>query len=308
MNKLLNTLLEVRLEEKKDKRVIDGYNLTFTDARIAKIYKNISNALISIDSATKEKDDIIQEISLVIVECTPRFLENKNITVEELIAEVAAAKSEVAAKYFSYLNIKAVGAIKDKYKVTKDENKKVIEEVFFKDIINGNFSEDQIADKLNMDSISCGSYSNFISWLKENGHKFLTNKQMKYLNDDMIDFTKDQHYKMRKNIAKRVLKYLNMNEYSTSNIKKMELMNQVNILESINSENFNINLKANLDAPIVNDIIYSDLFTFAELKEITSFYNNVSSKLSFNLTLKILLAIENKKCELLNKIEKKANR
>ena len=308
MNKLLNTLLEVRLEEKKDKRVIDGYNLTFTDARIDKIYKNISNALISIDSATKEKDDIIQEISLVIVECTPRFLENENITVEELIAEVAAAKSEVAAKYFSYLNIKAVGAIKDKYKVTKDENKKVIEEVFFKDIINGNFSEDQIADKLNMDSISCGSYSNFISWLKENGHKFLTNKQMKYLNDDMIDFTKDQHYKMRKNIAKRVLKYLNMNEYSTSNIKKMELMNQVNILESINSENFNINLKANLDAPIVNDIIYSDLFTFAELKEITSFYNNVSSKLSFNLTLKILLAIENKKCELLNKIEKKANK
>ena len=95
-----------------------------------------------------------------------------------------------------------------------------------------------------------------------------------------------------------------MNEYSTSNIKKMELMNQVKILESINSENFNIKLKANLDAPIVNDIIYSDLFTFAELKEITSFYNNVSSKLSFNLTLKILLAIENKKCELLNKIEK----
>ncbi|MDK0892248.1 hypothetical protein P5F41_05325 [Clostridium perfringens] len=308
MKKLLNTLLEVRLEEKKDKGVIDGYNLTFTDPRINKIYKNISNALISIDSASKEKDDIIQEISLVIVECTPRFLENENITVEELIAEVAAAKSEVAAKYFSYLNIKAVGAIKDKYKVTKDENKKVIEEVFFKDIINGNFSEDQIADKLNMDSISCGSYSNFISWLKENGHKFLTNKQMKYLNDDMIDFTKDQHYKMRKNIAKRVLKYLNMNEYSTSNIKKMELMNQVNILESINSENFNINLKANLDAPIVNDIIYSDLFTFAELKEITSFYNNVSSKLSFNLILKILLAIENKKCELLNKIEKKANK
>ncbi len=308
MKKLLNTLLEVRLEEKKDKGVIDGYNLTFTDPRINKIYKNISNALISIDSASKEKDDIIQEISLVIVECTPRFLENENITVEELIAEVAAAKSEVAAKYFSYLNIKAVGAIKDKYKVTKDENKKVIEEVFFKDIINGNFSEDQIADKLNMDSISCGSYSNFISWLKENGHKFLTNKQMKYLNDDMIDFTKDQHYKMRKNIAKRVLKYLNMNEYSTSNIKKMELMNQVNILESINSENFNINLKANLDAPIVNDIIYSDLFIFAELKEITSFYNNVSSKLSFNLTLKILLAIENKKCELLNKIEKKANK
>ncbi|BDC01860.1 TPA: hypothetical protein ACF2DS_002422 [Clostridium perfringens] len=304
MKKLLNTLLEVRLEEKKDKGVIDGYNLTFTDPRINKIYKNVSNALISIDSASKEKDDIIQEISLAIIKHTPRFLENENITIEELIIEITAAKSGVAAKYFGYLNIKVVGSIKDKYKITNIESKKVIEEVFFKDIINGNFSEEQIADKLSMDYISYGSYSNFILWLKENGHKFLTNKQREYLENDMIGFTKDKHYKMRKNIAKRVLKYLNMNEYSTSNIKKMELMNQVKILESINSENFNIKLKANLDAPIVNDIIYSDLFTFAELKEITSFYNNVSSKLSFNLTLKILLAIENKKCELLNKIEK----
>lgn len=304
MNKLLNTLLEVRLEEKKDKRVIDGYNLTFTDVRINKIYKNVSKSLISTDSATKEKDDIIQEISLVIVEYTPRFLENENITVEELIAEVTAPKSQLAAKYFAYLNIRIVGAVKDKYKVTKDENKKVVEEVFFKDIINGNFSEEQIADKLNIDYISCGSYSNFISWLKENGHKFLTNKQMKYLNDDMNGFTKDQHYKMRKNIAKRVLKYLNINEYSTSNIKKMELINQINILESINSKNFFKNLKANLDTHIVNELIYSELFTFSELKEITSFYNGISSKLSLKLALKIVLVIENKKCELLNKIEK----
>ena len=308
MNKLLNTLLEVRLEEKKDKGVIDGYNLTFTDARIAKIYKNVSNALISIDSASKEKDDIIQEISLAIIEYTPVFLEREAATVDELITEVGAAKSELAAKYFAYLNIRVVGAVKDKYKVTNVDKEKSIEEVFFTDVIKGNYSEEQIADKLNMDSISCGSYSNFILWLKENGHKFLTNKQIKYLNDDMIGFTKDQHYKMRKNIANRVLKYLNMNEYSIGNIKKIELMNQVKILESINSESFNINLKANLDTPIVNELIYSELFTFAELKEITSFYNDISSKLSLKLALKIVLVIENKKCELLNKIEKKTNR
>ncbi|WP_368236403.1 hypothetical protein [Clostridium perfringens] len=308
MNKLLNTLLEVRLEEKKDKGVIDGYNLTFTDARIAKIYKNVSNALISIDSASKEKDDIIQEISLAIIEYTPVFLEREAATVDELITEVGATKSELAAKYFAYLNIRVVGSVKDKYKVTNVDKEKSIEEVFFTDVIKGNYSEEQIADKLNMDSISCGSYSNFILWLKENGYKFLTNKQIKYLNDDMIDFTKDQHYKMRKNIANRVLKYLNMNEYSTGNIKKIELMNQVKILESINSESFNINLKANLDTPIVNELIYSELFTFAELKEITSFYNDTSSKLSLKLALKIVLVIENKKCELLNKIEKKTNR
>ena len=308
MNKLLNTLLEVRLEEKKDKGVIDGYNLTFTDARIAKIYKNVSNALISIDNASKEKDDIIQEISLAIIEYTPVFLEREAATVDELITEVGAAKSELAAKYFAYLNIRVVGAVKDKYKVTNVDKEKSIEEVFFTDVIKGNYSEEQIADKLNMDSISCGSYSNFILWLKENGHKFLTNKQIKYLNDDMIGFTKDQHYKMRKNIANRVLKYLNMNEYSTGNIKKIELMNQVKILESINSGSFNINLKANLDTPIVNELIYSELFTFAELKEIISFYNDTSSKLSLKLALKIVLVIENKKCELLNKIEKKTNR
>ncbi|EGT3617263.1 hypothetical protein FHH43_13710, partial [Clostridium perfringens] len=111
MNKLLNILLEERLEEKKEKKVINGYNLTFTDARINKIYKNVINALISIDSASKEKDDIIQEISLAIIEYTPRFLENENITIEELITEVGAAKSELAAKYFTYLNIKTIGTV-----------------------------------------------------------------------------------------------------------------------------------------------------------------------------------------------------
>lgn len=303
MNKLLNTLLEVRLEEKKDKGVIDGYNLTFTDARIAKIYKNVSNALISIDSASKEKDDIIQEISLAIIEYTPVFLEREAATVDELITEVGAAKSELAAKYFGYLNIRVVGAVKDKYKVTNVDKEKSIEEVFFTDVIKGNYSEEQIADKLNMDSISCGSYSNFISWLKENGHKFLTSKQREYLDNNMIGFTDKQNFDFRRNIAKRVLKYLNMNEYSTSNIKKIELMNQINILKSISSKNFNINLKENLDAPIVNDIIYSDLFSFEELKEITSLYNGVSSNLSFKLTLKVIFAIENKICELRNRIE-----
>ncbi|TGY46743.1 hypothetical protein [Clostridium perfringens] len=94
-----------------------------------------------------------------------------------------------------------------------------------------------------------------------------------------------------------------MNEYSTSNIKKIELMNQVNILESINSKNFFQNLKSNLDIPIVNELIYSELFTFAELKEITSFYNDITATLPLNLIIKILLVIENKKYELLNRIE-----
>lgn len=113
----------------------------------------------------------------------------------------------------------------------------------------------------------------------------------------MIGFTAKQNFDFRNNIAKRVLKYLNMNQYSTSNIKKIELLQQIDILSSVNGnfentksadcKEFYINLKANLDAPIVNDIIYSDKFTFEELKEITELYNGTSNNLSLRLTSKI---------------------
>ncbi len=304
MERLINVFIEERNKEKNEKGgLIDGLNLKIKDPRINNIYKNVSNALISVDNATKEKDDIIQELLLAVWEVTPVFLANMETSLEELLEAIKKENNELAAKYFTYLNIRAVGAVKDKYKVTNVDKEKSIEEVFFTDVIKGNYSEEQIADKLNIDSISYGSYSNFIAWLKENGHKFLTNKQIQYLQNDMINYTDKQNFDFRKNITKRVLKYLNMNEYSTSNIKKIELMNQVNILESINSKNFFQNLKSNLDIPIVNELIYSELFTFAELKEITSFYNDITATLPLNLIIKILLVIENKKYELLNRIE-----
>ncbi|EOT2960271.1 hypothetical protein ACSXAB_14610 [Clostridium perfringens] len=64
MERLINVFIEERNKEKGG--LIDGLNLKIKDPRINNIYKNVSNALISVNNATKEKDDIIQELVLAI--------------------------------------------------------------------------------------------------------------------------------------------------------------------------------------------------------------------------------------------------
>ena len=298
MERLINVFIEERNKEKGG--LIDGLNLKIKDPRINNIYKNVSNALISVNNATKEKDDIIQELVLAIWEVTPVFLANMETSLEELLEAIKKENNELAAKYFTYLNIRAVGAIKDKYKVTNNEKKKVVDEIFFKDIISGKFKEDEIADRLNLNNINIEHATSFLTWLKANGNSFLTRKQISYLNNGLIG-TPTQNYKMKKNISKRVLKYIAINDYSTSNIKKLELLDKVNILNNI-INNFDT-LKEYIDTNVVNNLIYSELFSFKELKEITSYIKGDYS-LDYSLKDKIINIIISKRNELLKIIEK----
>ncbi|HFD2044032.1 TPA: hypothetical protein ACF2DM_000843 [Clostridium perfringens] len=106
---------------------------------------------------------------------------------------------------------------------------------------------------------------------------------------------------MKKNISKRVLKYIAINDYSTSNIKKLELLDKVNILNNI-INNFDT-LKEYIDTNVVNNLIYSELFSFKELKEITSYIKGGYS-LDYSLKDKIINIIISKRTELLKIIEK----
>lgn len=301
MERLINVFIEKRNQEKNEKGgLIDGLNLKIKDPRINNIYKNVSNALISVNNATKEKDDIIQEVVLAIWEVTPVFLANMETSLEELLEAIKKENNELAAKYFTYLNIRAVGAVKDKYKVTNDEKKKVVDEIFFKDVITGNFKEDEIADRLNLNNINIEHATSFLTWLKANGKSFLTRKQLSYLDNGLIG-TPTQNYKMKKNISKRVLKYIAINDYSTSNIKKLELLDKVNILDNIIND-FDT-LKEYIDTNIVNNLIYSELFSFKELKKVTSY---IKSNYSLDSTIKdkITNILMIKRNELLKIIEK----
>lgn len=301
MERLINVFIEERNKQKNENGgLTDGLNLKIKDPRINNIYKNVSNALISVDNATKEKDDIIQELLLAMWEVTPVFLANMETSLEELLEAIKKENNELAAKYFTYLNIRAVGAVKDKYKVTKDEKKKVVDEIFFKDVISGNFKEDEIADRLNLNNINIEHATSFLTWLKANGNSFLTRKQMNYLYNGLIGTT-TQVYKMKKNISKRVLKNIAINDYSTSNIKKLELLDKVNILDNIIND-FDT-LKEYIDTNIVNDLIYSESFLFKELKEIT-LYINCKSSLDAIIKDKITNMLIIKRNKLLKHIEK----
>ncbi|HAT4229614.1 hypothetical protein [Clostridium perfringens] len=67
MERLINVFIEERNKQKNENGgLTDRLNLKIKDPRINNIYKNVSNALISVDNATKEKDDIIQELVLAI--------------------------------------------------------------------------------------------------------------------------------------------------------------------------------------------------------------------------------------------------
>ncbi|MDG6877516.1 hypothetical protein Cp4448_01901 [Clostridium perfringens] len=123
---------------------------------------------------------------------------------------------------------------------------------------------------------------------------------MNYLYNGLIGTT-TQVYKMKKNISKRVLKNIAINDYSTSNIKKLELLDKVNILDNIIND-FDT-LKEYIDTNIVNDLIYSESFLFKELKEIT-LYINCKSSLDAIIKDKITNMLIIKRNKLLKHIEK----
>lgn len=313
MNNIINLLFKKKEQQRNGKILYPGFNLEPKDPRAIKmlevLYSKVKKA-IRYDYKPKEidiKDEVIQEICLGLCKFTPKFASKNNVTIEEIGQALKAEKNILAAKYWTYVNKSITGAIKDKYKIVniEEEEKEEIEEVFFMDLIKGNLSEQEIADHLNTKN---NEYENgatsfsFNDWFKKNKKDILTKAQLKFLEANGEGYSDQQKYQFRENMKKRLLKAINK-EFSTTNLKKIELMKQIEIFDDIlKSTNLITSLKSNLDVPCIMDVIYSKQFKFKELKEITALYNNVTSKLNFNLLIKLVIALDIQRAKLIEKV------
>lgn len=303
MDKIINYLLkENETMRGKDNKSIISYNLTFKDYRIQAIYKSINNALISIDSATKEKDDIIQEIFLGLWKYTPVFLENEGITAAELLIAVKDPNSnEMAAKYFGYIKIKIVYMVKNTYHVTNVEEKKQIDEIFFMDLITNKEvrkeGEEAVADYIAYNNITVGKDLRFKEWLIRNGQDILTKNQLDYLENRIGENNKDD-YNYRERISERILKAYGELEYNNRYIKKLEYVDTINILEDIlNSKCFYRKLREYKDEDVLIDFITGKNFnnkylSLEESKELTALLNEEIDELNIDFLIKLMIAID----------------
>lgn len=313
----MNTILKILFKEKEtknnDKGAYTCFNLEPKDPRAIKmlntLYFKVKKA-IKYDYKPKEidiKDEVIQEICLGLCEFTPKFVAKNNVTIEEIGQALQKENDVLAAKYWTYINLAISGAIKDKYKIVnpEKEDKKEIEEVFFLDHVKDALNEDAAADYLNTKNYEydngATSFS-FNEWFKDNKENILTKAQLKFLAANGEGYSKQLKFKYNKAMVNRVNKALEK-EFSTTNLKKIELMKQIEIFDEIlQSTNFINILKSNLDKNCIMDLIYNKPFTFKDLKEITALYNNVISKLNFKLFMKLLIALDIQKSKLIEKV------
>ena len=308
MDKIINYLLEEKETVRgKNKELIYSYNLSFKDYRIQAIYKSINNALISIDTANKEKDDIIQELFLGLWKYTPVFLDNEGITPDALLTAIKDPnKNEMAAKYFGYIKIKILGMVKNSYNITNDEEKQQIDEVFFMDLItNGEVrkeGESAIADYLTSNNITVGKDIRFKEWLIRNGQGILTKTQMEYLNTRLdAALTKKsikENYSFRERISKRILKSYGETIKNNKNVKILEYIDNINLLEDIlNSKCFYKKLIEYKDEDLLVEMFTGKNFNkkylnVKELKELSALLNGKKEDLTFNFAMKLLLSME----------------
>ena len=315
MNNIINLLFKAKEEQRNGKNLYPGFNLEPRDPRSIKmlntLYSKVKKA-IKYDYKPKEidiKDEVIQEICLGLCKFTPKFAAKNNLTIEEIGQALKEENNILAAKYWTYINLAVGGAIKDKYKIInpEKEDKKEIEEVFFMDHVKDALNEDAAIDNLNTKNniYDDGATSfSFNKWFRDNKEKILTKSQIKFLNDNGEGYSKQLRYKYNKAIKNRVIKAIDK-EFSTTNLKKFELMKQIDTLNSImQSKNFIDAFRANLNEPIITDLIYSNKnFKFYELKEITALYNNVTPNLNFKTYMKVLLTLDIKKAKLIDKVK-----
>lgn len=314
MKNIIDLLFKEKETKNNDKGAYTCFNLEPRDPRSIKmlntLYSKVNKA-IKYDYKPKEidiKDEVIQEICLGLCEFTPKFASKNNVTIEEIGQALQKENDVLAAKYWTYINLAISGAIKDKYKIVniEKEDKKEIEEVFFLDHVKDVLNEDAAIDQLNIENNEyeyAGSYNlDIIEWLKDNKENIFTPKQLKFLELNGEGYSKENKKKTKQRIRKRLNEAIN-EKFNTHNLKREELLHQIDVFDNIlQSTNFISSLKSNLDVPCIMDVIYSKQFKFSELKEITAVYNNVTSKLNFNLLIKLVLVLDIKRSRLIEKV------
>lgn len=315
MIKLYNTKETKTTNYRKVEEI--GFCLEPKHPMVKKLNKRALSICMDSDYFTAE--DCKQELAYVIIKAANTFIETEQTTMEHLIDNVDNYNDETLCQFWGYVSIVLERHIKTELKhrekrAAEDALGGKVDYLLFSTIEDKTSLEDatgaEIIDnflfnKSNMYD-SKDTSNPFIKWFLDNKEDILTKQQLQFINAGGIGYRKDNAYRFRKNIAKRVLsKYAAL--YSSSSFKEVEFNNNIDILEELLNGNFYNALKDNIDADIVIDIIYSNRTSLEDKKNIASFVNDNIDILNLDTTIKLSLLFQEKLEELEYKLWIKQN-
>lgn len=319
MNRLMSKLYDTKETKTIDfgKNTEIGFSLEAKHPKIKKINKRALSICMDNDYFTME--DCMQEVAYIIIKASKTFVETEQTTMEHLINNLHNYQDEILCRFWGYVEIVLERHMKTELKHRK---KKALEDVLggkvdyllfstiedktsLEDATGAEIIDNFLFNKSNMYD-SKGTSNPFIKWFLDNKEDILTKQQLQFINTGGIGYRKDNAYCFRKNIAKRVLsKYVAI--HSTSNLKELELDNNIEILEELLSKNFYNALKQNIDADVIMDVIYSNKTNLEDKKNIVKFINGEIDILNIDTTIKLTLLFQEKLEELEYKLWIKQN-
>lgn len=302
MNKLMEHLYTTKETNNYFKLEYYGYNLVPKHPMIAKLNKIASSIVNSKECEYYTADDITQEVALVIVRETKKLIKAGQIT-EEYIIERLHEQDKLMATYWSFLEKKVEGHIKDELKKSKygDMNFSTIEAYGIDEATGEEIIDSFLISNSNIYDDIEDSHNPFIKWFLKNKEAILTKTQLKFLECSGINANNNAPA-FRKRIAKRVLNTYYRQYNGTA--KEIENMNNINILRELTNNKGIRQIKKYIDEDVVFDIVYSEKTTLEDKVNVSEFIEDYIDHLPFTTLMKLICLFEQKLAELEEKLEK----
>ena len=280
-----------------------GCSLVPAHPMVTKLIKKAHK--ITLENGYYTREDIGQEVALVIIEATKKFIYEGQIT-EKYIIQNLNNDDETMAKYWSYIDIRLQGHIRD---ILKIKDKSGPQEALNREYDTFSAMEENEGIK-KLELIMANSYDSdvhnaFSRWFLNNKENILTQKQLKYLNNPNIVDSRNRA-RINKTIANRVI--VKYEEEMMMNNKELELTNNINILEDIVEGNLVKGLRRYQNNDFLIETLIDKRIKEDEYKLITKAIKEEMDFLPLDLTIKLLLILDLKKSKLMYILKSRKNK
>lgn len=278
MSLLFNTKIETT-EQSGTERFI----LVAKDNRVTGLITKASKIMYQVEEMLRE--DIQQEVTLMLIKYTNSFSIKYNISLEEIYHALQQEESQLAARYWGYIKLCNEGHfknIKEGKLLDKEnneyfykENIQLISELKIKDFAGTDALEfifarqNRLKQEIEVEEEMSSNY--FVRWCKENAKNILTKKQYKFLIGD-VDINNKDNKKMREAISKRFLKAYSKDFDAES--KNSEREYKIKILNTLIKSN-EISLYKEL--ALKNNIITDAVYTKETTTDIAKYFTKIIS-------------------------------
>lgn len=305
MKNIMSLLFNTKIET-TEQIGVERFSLIAKDKRVTGLITTASKIMYQVEEMLKE--DIQQEVALMLIKYTKTFSMKHNISLEAIYNALQEEESKLAAQYWGYIKLCNAGHFK-KIKVEKlldkenneyfyKENVQLISELKVKDYAGLDALEFILLKQNRLEAENKGvdnmSSNHFVNWCRENAKEVLTKKQYKRFTADPT-FKDTNGGRTDNSIATRLLdaysKDFNIESKNNERESKIAILNSL-----IKSNDLSLYRKISLKHDFISNAVYTSKTTTDTAKYFTAIINNKAeySKLKLD-RIKLLLIRERNK-------------